>query len=203
MKTTTTTSENDLLDRAQDAVATLSAHIDSLPQEGDLATPTERERVYVQRSTSISLRSGVVSALQSYKEFKPRLETLRLWADTLRACQIEFERALTTLEDLPTSEQDRMRRDIDNLTESLRIIVNGPSNIGGGEITTPILYTWLESHGVRADHGQMFAGRGGLRRTQERIDALQAERAAVGKDVEARLAQVHAATPSPLVTTTI
>jgi hypothetical protein len=201
MKTTTTTTENDLLERAQDAVATLSAHIDSLPNEGDLATPNERERVYVQRSTYIGLRGSVANAAQRYKAFTPKLEALRLWADTLQACQIEFERALSTLEGLPTSEQDRMRRDIDNLKESLRVIVNGPPSMGGYESIPTVLYTWLESHGMKSDHGQMFAGRGGLRNAQQRLADLQAERSAVAKELEARLAQVHAAIPSPLVTT--
>src|SRR4051812_36180362 len=102
--TKTNTNEKEIIAAAHDAVAELSACFDALPNDADLATPREQDRVSTQRSLYIGLRGRLRNGVHHYCDFESRLQTWRLWQDTLRACHIEFERALKTLTDLSASE---------------------------------------------------------------------------------------------------
>src|SRR5262249_32156112 len=150
----------------------LVSDLSALPQEGDLATPNERARVWQQRQTLSAHCSNLRQAMSTLAEIAPKLEPLLLWRDVLRACQLEFERTLATLESLPQVERNRTLRQEDALRESLRIVQSGPDDPGGPEMIPSILYSWLESRAVRPESGRMFVGRGGLRTVTAKIADL-------------------------------
>jgi hypothetical protein len=181
---------DDLTTRAQAALASLDRQVAALPDEGNEPRPNERDRIAGLRGTLINHRSRLLRDGQHYAEFGPRLDAPREWRDVLTKGIAEFEAMRADLESRPKTEH-RIDRRIAEVRQSLLILTRGP-NHEGGEEQTPVLATWFADHGVQADHGRYFSGRGGLVSTEARIVDLEKQRDAARADLEACIAAVEA-----------
>lgn len=154
---------------AVQTLAEIDTELAALPDEDDIGAPNERIRVWDKRQALTRRRMALMNLLDRVNSIGPRFEPLREWRDALNAVRVEFERELAEIEDQPSS------RRTEALRESLRILQNGPNHLGGPEFVPEILYAALARRGARPEQGRMFNGRGGLRRVEARLAALDAE----------------------------
>lgn len=173
------------IERAKALLPRIEQELAALPNEGDIPTMNEQGRVYVRRMLLLRLLSEMLNVGSPLVEARRKLDDAEAWADTLRACQIEFEAALARLESLPWEQRRVSERQEEALRWSLRILQDGPEP--GTDTMPTLLGSWLDAHGVRPIDGRLIAGRGGLRFVQARIETLAKERAEAEQRAESML----------------
>ena len=194
-------STNELLQRAEAVHIRLRARLESLPHADD--APTERLRTAVM-SEALNLRSlegHVHNAVLRVKTPKAAhdLNPWFAWRDLLTEAQAQFESELSVLEAIPRVEQNRRFNELHALRWALQVIAFGANTDNGG---STILETWLRDRKVVPIWGErdIFAGRGGLRSTRQRISYIEKRLADIVTSLENTLADADAALAKPKVT---
>lgn len=156
-----------------------------LPNEGDIAAPNERERVWHQRRVLTSLITALTSPMEGrVTKLDGRLAERKHWHTMLTACRLDLEKSLAAVEGSNTN-----FRLVDALRLSLRILRNGGE--GDDEMFATPLLSWLHKNGVRPEPGSRsyMSGRGGLLSVERELAELEKERDEVIQRVEASLAE--------------
>ena len=116
-----------------------------------------------------------------------------------RGTGTHFESELSVLEAIPRVEQNRRFNELHAIRWALQVIALGANTDEGG---STIVETWLRDRGVVPIWGErvIFAGRGGLRTTLQRISYIEGRLADIVTSLENTLADADAALAQPKVT---
>ena len=170
MSSITMTTDEALIEQTRTALTSLTEQPLALPDEGDLATPNERQRVWQQRQTLNKHHVNVTTRLNLFAAIGPRIDPLRMRGYSYRAVQIELKKALAELEAIKEP-HGGLTRQMEMVRESLRILDYGPGS--GPEFMHDLLYNRLQTHGIKPVQGRVFNGNGGLVSVDAQLVALE------------------------------
>jgi hypothetical protein len=189
--TTAELTSTDLAEHVTSTLTALQKSLNALPADDTLTTPRAVEANFVRRNTLTATISRLRIDLRELQLVEPKVTVITDWLTTLRECQRDLESRLAAAEDADRTSGQHSRV-TESLRHSLRDVVNGPEIVNGGEFTTDVLVQWLLDKNVQPMFGErgLFAGRGGLRNAESRIEALRQEVAEARAQVERTL---HAA----------
>jgi hypothetical protein len=171
---------DNLLSRADSANTALSFQLAALPNQRDLATENDRERVWDKEKRLMTHQRMVGTARDAFTSVVAQVEPLTRWRDLLAEGLGAFNQRLTTL-----SPAQRTDREGEELMKSIDILQRGPTT-EYGEVQTPALWAWMTSHGVVPVRNRLFEGRSGLIKTSARLEAL-------GREIDAARANLERA----------
>ena len=194
-------STNELLERAEAVRTRLRARLEALPDADDATTERLRMAVMSGALNLRSLEGRVYSLVQRVENPKPAhdLKPWVAWRDMLTEAQAHFELELSAFEALPRREQNRRYNELHAVRRALQVIAFGANTEEGESL---ILETWLRERGVLPLWGQrlIFAGRGGLRSTRQRISHIEKRLADTVTSLENVLTTADAMLAEPEVT---
>ena len=192
---------NELLDHAEAVRARLRARLESLPDADDAPTERLRATIMGEAMNLRSLEGHVHNAARMVKTPKAAhdLKPWFAWRDLLTEAHTHFESELSVLEAIPRVEQNRRFNELHAVRRALQVIAYGANTEEG---QSSILETWLRERGVLPMWGErlIFAGRGGLRNTRQRIGHIQERLAGTATTLENTLTTADAALAKPEVT---
>lgn len=124
------------------------ARLAAIPNDGDIASANERERMFHLRRVLNAAITGMTSPLEGrLAKLDARLADRKNKEAKRTACRIDLEKALQAVEG--GSADFRL---VDALRLSLRILRDG-SEVESEEMFAPPLISWLHKNGIRPEHG--------------------------------------------------
>ena len=195
-------STNELLERAETVRTRLRARVEALPDADDATTERLRLAVMSEALNLRSLEGRIYNIVQRVEKPKPAhdLKPWVAWRDVLTKGQEHFEDRLFDMDALPRVEQNRRSTELFAVRRALHVITHG---VNSEEGESPLVETWLREQGVLPMWGErlLFAGRGGLRMTKQRITHIQGRLAESETALDDTLTTAEAFLAKPEVTT--